>query len=199
MIVIALTLTAGKTTEERNKNLTISDYFLFSISAVCQMEPEIFSKFYSARIATVGITNPKSIEKKSINVLSFILFNSQQFFFFIYLLFIFTSFTANIVALLQTPTNAIKTIADLLNPAIEIGVQDTPYNRFYFSAATEWSRKKLFETRVEPPNAPNAYMNLTYGVSRMRQGMFAFHTDTGMAYNEVERTWFEHEKCGMVN
>lgn len=102
------------------------------------------------------------------------------------------------MALLQTPTNAIRTIADLLNPAIEIGVQDTPYNRFYFAAATEWSRKKLFETRVEPPNAPNAYMNLTYGVSRMRQGMFAFHTDTGMAYNEVERTWFEHEKCGMV-
>lgn len=56
-IVIASTLTARSEPEERNKHLTISDYFMFSIAAVCKMGPEIFSAFYSARIATVGIRN----------------------------------------------------------------------------------------------------------------------------------------------
>lgn len=63
---------------------------------------------------------------KKDNVLNCVFF--WQFFFFMYLLFIFTSFTANIVALLQTPTNAIKTVEDLLNPAIEIGVQVQMYS-----------------------------------------------------------------------
>lgn len=55
------------------------------------------------------------------NVLSQFFF---QFVFFIALMFIFTSFTANIVALLQSTTKSIRTVSDLQNPAIGIGVYD---------------------------------------------------------------------------
>lgn len=41
-------------------------------------------------------------------------------------------------------------------------------------------------------------MNVSYGISRMREGMFAYHVSTGMGYDEVEQTFLENEKCGLV-
>lgn len=41
-------------------------------------------------------------------------------------------------------------------------------------------------------------MNLTYGISRVREGMFAFHVANIQGYVEVERTFLENEKCGLV-
>lgn len=113
-------------------------------------------------------------------------------------MFIYTSFTANIVALLQSTTKSIRTIGDLQNPAIGIGVHDTPFNRYYFAVQTEPSRKTLYETKVTPTNGPHAYMNLSHGISQVRDGMFAFHVSTGQGYDEIERTFFENEKCGLV-
>lgn len=113
-------------------------------------------------------------------------------------MFIYTSFTANIVALLQSTTKSIRTIGDLQNPAIEIGVHDTPFNRYYFSVQTEPSRKTLYETKVVPRFGQDAYMNLSYGISQVRKGMFAFHVSTGLGYDEMEQTFFENEKCGLV-
>lgn len=123
---------------------------------------------------------------------------ASQFVFSIALLFIFTSFTANIVALLQSTTKSIRTIADLQNPAIGIGVEDTPYNIHYFRIETEPTRKWFFQTRVEPANEPHAYMNKTQGISLLRSGMFAFHIETSPGYQEIEDTFYENEKCGLV-
>lgn len=41
-------------------------------------------------------------------------------------------------------------------------------------------------------------MNVSYGISRVREGMFAFHVATGYGYDEMERTFLENEKCGLV-
>lgn len=117
-----------------------------------------------------------------------------QFFFFVALLFIYNSFTANIVALLQSTTKSIRTISDLQNPSIGIGVEDTPYARHYFKIQSEPTRKGLYETKI----GPDSFMNVTYGISRMRGGMFAFHIETSPGYSEVERTFFENEKCGLM-
>lgn len=85
-----------------------------------------------------------------------------------------------------------------MNPAIEIGVDDTPFNRHYMAVEKEPSRKLLYDTKVAPPNQPNKFVNVSHGVSRVRQGMYAFHVETGPAYQEVEKTFFEHEKCGLI-
>lgn len=114
------------------------------------------------------------------------------------LLFIYTSFTANIVALLQSTTNKFKTLADLQHPSIELGVHNTSFNHHYFRIATEPIRKSLYETKVAPPDKPDNFMNLTHGISLLRRGMFAFHMETGTGYTEVENTFFENEKCGLV-
>lgn len=52
---------------------------------------------------------------------------------FVSTLFLYTSFSANIVALLQSPSEAIQTLSDLTQSPLEIGVQDTVYNKIYFN------------------------------------------------------------------
>ena len=89
-------------------------------------------------------------------------------------------------------------MSDLQNPSIEIGVDDTPYNRYYFKVETEPTRKRLYETKIAPSNGPSAFMNKTQGISRVREGMFAFHIQTSPGYREIEATFFEKEKCGLV-
>lgn len=102
------------------------------------------------------------------------------------------------MALLQSTTKSIRTISDLQNPSIEVGVDNTSYNRHYFKIETETTRKHLYDTKVAPMNGPNAFMNRSYGISRVRDGMFAFYVETSIGYGEMERTFFENEKCGLV-
>lgn len=52
---------------------------------------------------------------------------------FLILMFLYTSYSANIVALLQSPSTRIKTLKDLYDSRLEIGVDDTVFNRYYFS------------------------------------------------------------------
>lgn len=52
---------------------------------------------------------------------------------FLALMFLYTSYAANIVALLQSSSSQIKTLDDLLHSRIAFGVHDTVFNRYYFS------------------------------------------------------------------
>lgn len=113
------------------------------------------------------------------------------------MLFLYTSYTANIVALLQSSSNAIKSLEDLLNSNIEIGVEDLPYHHFYFPAQTEPIRKAIYRQKVAPPNQPEKYFNMTEGIKRLRQGLFAFHMELSPGYKMIEKTFYEHEKCGL--
>lgn len=113
-------------------------------------------------------------------------------------MFIYTSFTANFVAILQSTTKSIRTISDLQSPWIAIGVHDTPYNRHYFKVETEPIRKRLYETKIAPTSGLAAFMNKTEGISRLREGMFAFHIEASPGYREIEATFFEKEKCGLM-
>lgn len=56
-----------------------------------------------------------------------------MFIMFFVFLFLYTSYSANIVALLQSTSDQIRTLSDLLNSKLELGVEDTPYNRYFFS------------------------------------------------------------------
>lgn len=54
-------------------------------------------------------------------------------FLFVTVTFLYTSFAANIVALLQSSSSQIRTLDDLLHSRIKFGVHDTVFNRYYFS------------------------------------------------------------------
>lgn len=112
--------------------------------------------------------------------------------------FMFTSYTASIVALLQSTSKSIRTLSDLLNSNMELGVEDTPYAPHYFSSEKEPIRKKIYETKVAPPNEPPHFVNATYGISMMQKGFYAFHMIREIAYGHIKQTFYEHEKCGLT-
>ncbi|XP_011699560.1 PREDICTED: uncharacterized protein LOC105456895 [Wasmannia auropunctata] len=47
---------------------------------------------------------------------------------------LYAAYTANIVGLLQSTTDSIKTLSDLLNSPLKLGVMDVIYNRHYFKS-----------------------------------------------------------------
>lgn len=85
-----------------------------------------------------------------------------------------------------------------MNPAFGIGIHNTSYSRYYFPRQPEPIQKQFYATRVAPSNGPEAYMNLTYGMQQLQKGMFAFHTETGIAFVHMKEHFLENEKCGLV-
>lgn len=85
------------------------------------------------------------------------------------MLFIYTSYTANIVALLQSTSNKINTLEDLLNSDMVMATDDTPFNRFWLPQAVGKTRQAIYDTKIAPPNEKPHWMNMSYGVSKMRE------------------------------
>lgn len=86
---------------------------------------------------------------------------------------------------------------DLYNSKLQLGVEDTPYNRYYFSTGTLFSpfEKKVYLERVAPSGRQDNYINAPEGVSRVRKGLYAFLMEESGAYKIMEDTFYEHEKC----
>ena len=47
-------------------------------------------------------------------------------------LFLFTSYSANVVALLQSSVNSITTLEDFVQSPLKLGIQNVSYNRIFF-------------------------------------------------------------------
>ncbi|CAF4834369.1 unnamed protein product [Pieris macdunnoughi] len=121
-----------------------------------------------------------------------------MFLLFFAFVFLYTSYSANIVALLQSNSNKIRTLSDLLNSRLELGVEDTTYNRYHFSIATDPIRKAIYQTKIAPQGSKDAnFMSLEEGVKKLQTKPFAFNMNLGTGYKLVERYFHEHEKCGL--
>ncbi|XP_068992023.1 ionotropic receptor 75a-like isoform X1 [Neodiprion pinetum] len=116
---------------------------------------------------------------------------------FIALLSLYTSYTANIVALLQSSTGSINTLDKLLRSSLKIGVADIVYNRYFLPTFQDPVRKAIYEQKVVPKGQKPAWMSMEEGVRRLRNGQFAFHAELGSAYKLVQETFHEDEKCGI--
>ncbi|XP_017770870.1 PREDICTED: glutamate receptor U1-like [Nicrophorus vespilloides] len=113
------------------------------------------------------------------------------------LMFLYTSYSANIVALLQSSSTSIQTLDDLLKSRLQVGVDDTVFNRFYFPNASEPVRRALYLQKVAPAGQTPHYYQIDVGVKMMRKGLFAFHVETGAGYKIVGETFLEDEKCDL--
>ncbi|XP_030387287.1 uncharacterized protein LOC115633915, partial [Scaptodrosophila lebanonensis] len=116
---------------------------------------------------------------------------------FVAALFLFTSFSANIVALLQSPSDAIQTLGDLGHSPLEIGVQDTQYNKIYFTESTDPVTKSLYQKKIAG-KGDHAYMRPAVGMEKMRTGLFAYQVELQAGYQIVSDTFSEPEKCGLM-
>nr|AOG12848.1 ionotropic receptor [Eogystia hippophaecolus] len=93
------------------------------------------------------------------------------FILFLTFLFLYTSYSASIVALLQSSSKQIRTLSDLLHSKLELGAEDTPYNRYHFSTAKEPVRKAIYQKIAPPESKPN-FLNLEDGIKKLQKVCF---------------------------
>ncbi|XP_011705678.1 PREDICTED: uncharacterized protein LOC105460888, partial [Wasmannia auropunctata] len=111
---------------------------------------------------------------------------------------LYAAYTANIVGLLQSTTDSIKTLSDLLNSPLKLGAMDIIYNKHYFKSFQDPVRKAILKQEIEPKGRKSNWMSIEEGVRRMRNELFAFHGEIGVVYQLMQNTYFEEEKCGLT-
>nr|CAD7267200.1 unnamed protein product [Timema shepardi] len=160
----------------------------------CQatVPPENWS---GALLTSVGIICQQGCPTTPGNVSSRIIF----LFLFLLSIFFFTSYSAIIVSLLQTPSSTINTLKALLRSPLKIVVNDINYNFNYDNYVNESASalvKELFHERILSQPKQDVYLTMEHGVELIRTGMFAFHVDMG-AYKIIGDTWHDSEKCNL--
>nr|CAD7409507.1 unnamed protein product [Timema cristinae] len=155
-----------------DQKVSWSDVVLLSVGAVCQQGSPIESRGTPGRIISL--------------------------FLFIVVIFLYTSYSACIVALLQSSTNSIKTLKDLLHSRLDLAVEDIIYNRYFFEKANEPIRRAIYQKRIAPKGSTPRFIKLEEGVAKVKKGMFAFHFEVGTGYKLVSETFEEDEKCGLT-
>lgn len=69
---------------------------------------------------------------------------------FLATLAIFTSYSASIVAILQSPSHMIQTIDDLLNSPLKLALQDSGYNRYNYEQENQSVLNEVYERKIRP-------------------------------------------------
>ncbi|KAG4080335.1 hypothetical protein HA402_010827 [Bradysia odoriphaga] len=151
-------------------NYRLSDVYMTVYGALCQQGSPVA---------------PNSVTGRLITAVAFLI-----------LMLVFVSYSANIVALLQSPSNQIKTIQDLYESKIDASVEDTVYFRHYFPLVTETVRKKFFDEKV-CKDGKCKFVTLEEGIKRVQEGQHAFHCDYAKAYKIISETFLDAEKCGL--
>ncbi|KAL4712321.1 hypothetical protein ACJJTC_004083 [Scirpophaga incertulas] len=159
------------TTDPSAVKPSLSDIYLLMITAISQQGSTIELK------GTVG------------RIVMFLLF--------LVFLLLFSSYSASIVALLQSSSKQIRTLSDLLNSKLQMGVEDSPYNRYFFSIETEPIRKAVYDKKIAPKGAKPNFFSLEDGIKKMQTEPFAYHMNKGVGYLLVEKFFQEDEKCGL--
>lgn len=109
IFLIALVLLAAFKWEDRTHSqpyTSCTDVLLLAFGAFCQQSTSAVPTSVPSRITVI--------------------------FLFVSFMFLYTSYSANIVALLQSSSTSIQTLQDLLNSRLQVGVDDTVFNHFYF-------------------------------------------------------------------
>lgn len=116
---------------------------------------------------------------------------------FLSFLAIFTSYSANIVALLQSASNSIKTIEDLIRSPLMLSIQEAGYNHYLYQETNNALVKRVYEKKVKPQGDAGWIYNAFVGIERMRTEPLAFHLETKSAYKAIGMTFTASEKCSL--
>lgn len=122
--------------------------------------------------------------------------NFYFFFTLIATLALFTSYSASIVALLQSPSNFITSIDDLIASPLKVGIHQSGYARFTMRANFSGVRE-VYAKKVQPQGEAGWIYDPFVGVERVRTELFAFQVDSPSAYKAISRTFTEAEKCSL--
>lgn len=116
---------------------------------------------------------------------------------FLATLAIFTSYSASIVALLQSPSHSIRTIEDLLASPLQMALQEAGYNRYNYLVENITILREVYEKKIAPHGKDGWVYDPFLGIEKMRTQLFAFQVETASAYKAVAKTYTESEKCSL--
>ncbi|KAJ4439298.1 hypothetical protein ANN_07420 [Periplaneta americana] len=109
-------------------------------------------------------------------------------------LFLTTSYSAIIVSLLQTPSDAINTLTELLDSPFKLSMRNISYNTKYVNDSTDPEIKRLFYQKLYTRPPHEAFTSERTGIESIRKGLYAFHT-AREGYRYMSETYEEYEKC----
>lgn len=149
--------------------ITLFDVVSFVFGAACQQGTHLFIPSLSGRFVLITT--------------------------FVATLALFTSYSASIVALLQSPSESIHTLDDLLASRLTLAVKDSNTTRRFFSSESKTVLRRLYNEKIQPMGT-NAWITDEYiGIERVRSELFAFLIEAPLAYNAISHTYTELEKC----
>uniref|UniRef100_A0A182JPH8 Ionotropic glutamate receptor C-terminal domain-containing protein n=1 Tax=Anopheles christyi TaxID=43041 RepID=A0A182JPH8_9DIPT len=108
--------------------------------------------------------------------------------------FILTSYSASIVALLQSPSQAIASVGDLVRSPLKAGVMDTSYGRVYYQETQDPDVQDLYRKKIKP-HGDRAFMEPNEGIARVKQEMYAYEAEVNAAYKVIKETFAPEEVC----
>ncbi|CAG4961717.1 unnamed protein product [Parnassius apollo] len=170
LALLAAAARAARLPDPAASHLATLDCLTFVIGSMCQQGSDLSPRLWSLRLV--------------------------MFFTLLASLFAFTSYSAKVVAILQSPSNALQTIDDLTNSPMTLGVQETTYKKVYFAESRSAATRRLYRRKLRPLGE-RAYLSAAAGVERLRTGLFAFQVEQGSGYDIISKTFTEHEKCGL--
>ncbi|EAA10453.4 AGAP004969-PA [Anopheles gambiae str. PEST] len=108
--------------------------------------------------------------------------------------FILTSYSASIVALLQSPSRAIASVGDLVRSPLKAGVMDTSYGRVYYQETQDPDVQELYRKKIKP-HGEKAFLEPNEGIGRVKQEMYAYEGELNAAYKLIKETFAPEEVC----
>ncbi|XP_050546129.1 uncharacterized protein LOC126908258 [Daktulosphaira vitifoliae] len=112
--------------------------------------------------------------------------------------FLFTSYSASIVVILQTPSQSIKSIKDLADKSTTFSVLDTAHNYVYLNETKIHAVKKIYQNKIIKTKPSDAFTSAKVGMIRVQKEFHAFLVDTSVANDIIAKSWNEQEKCSLT-
>lgn len=116
---------------------------------------------------------------------------------FLAALALFTSYSATIVAILQSPSRFITTMDDLIASPLKVGVHDAGYSRFYVLHGNDSIINRVYEKKIKAFGEAAWIYDSFAGIEKLKTELFAFQVDSASAYKAISRTFTEYEKCSL--
>lgn len=136
---------------------------------------------------------------------------------FIAQMFLFTSYSANIVGLLQSPSKKIQNLQQLFESRLTMGLEDNDYYdslfavtcchkthylfniinmALWFQSQSNLLVKQIFQQLTNTDGTINLFSS-DIGMAKVRNEYFSFYIDRTFAFQQVSDTFYDSEKCSL--
>ncbi|XP_058835189.1 uncharacterized protein LOC131692250 isoform X2 [Topomyia yanbarensis] len=116
----------------------------------------------------------------------------------------FQYYSASIVgSLIMDPPKNIKTLRNLIDSRLTLGIEDIPYSRDYFVRTTDQDSLELYRTRIsfydeKTHQNESHFLNATDGLKLVKAGGYAFHVAISAGYKIIRDSFSELEVCELT-